>query len=174
VITWSLPANTSNLTLSATSGETVTAESVDNTSGGDIVITVATADITNSHTVHIHDVDLYLKENVQGDEAYQLVTNKTISTANANPFSSTVFNVKLDFSCKTEFHDNNLSVTWGFEEQENNMDGGGAGTLTLSNASEMTVDLTRGGWNINSPKVTGFVKYNSSTACYLSFIANDT
>lgn len=175
VITWS--ESSESINLSSATGETVNVNSVDKTSGGDFQILAETADVKNtSTTVHVHDMDIFIKESGQSD--YNLATNRTVSTANANPVNDKTFNLKVDYSCITEsdYHDssNGLSVVWGFTGQEGNYNAGGAGTLVLENQSDFSIDLRRGGWNIVSPEVTAFVKADGITACYLSFTANDT
>ena len=175
VITWSVSSESINL--SAVTGETVNVNSVDKTSGGDFQILAETAEVKNtSTTVHVHDMDIFLKESSQ--TKYDLVTNRTISTANGDAINDKTFNLKVDYSCITQsnYHDNsnNLTVEWGFNGEEGKHNAGGVGRLLLENQSDFSIDLRRGGWNTKSPEVTAFVKSDGVTACYLSFTANDT
>ena len=175
VITWSLPANTSNLTLSATSGETVTAESVDNTSGGDIVITVATADITNTRTVHIHDMDIYIKRDSSND--FEKVTGGTYQTYN---ISDRTYNMKVAYSCSSsntfdKNTSNNLNVNWCFSEG-----GTQVGSIwfyvTITNQSssdsEFYANLERDGGTVNTSDVTAIINYGDQRAGIIRFTTN--
>lgn len=175
VITWS--ESSESINLSSAAGEIVNVNSVDKTSGGDFQILAETADVkSTSTTVHVHDMDIFLKESSQ--TKYDLVTNRTISTANGDAINDKTFNLKVDYSCITQsnYHDNsnNLTVEWGFNGEEGKHNAGGVGRLLLENQSDFSIDLRRGGWNTKSPEVTAFVKSDGVTACYLSFTANDT
>ena len=175
VITWSLPSNTTNLTLSATSGETVTANSVDNSTGGDIVITVATADITNTRTVHIHDMDIYIKIDSSND--FEKVTGGTYQTYN---ISDRTYNMKVAYSCSSsntfdKNTSNNLNVNWCFSEG-----GTQVGSIwfyvTITNQSssdsEFYANLERDGGTVNTSDVTAIINYGDQRAGIIRFTTN--
>ena len=175
VITWSLPSNTTNLTLSATSGETVTANSVDNSTGGDIVITVATADITNTRTVHIHDMDIYIKRDSSND--FEKVTGGTYQTYN---ISDRTYNMKVAYSCSSsntfdKNTSNNLNVNWCFSEG-----GTQVGSIwfyvTITNQSssdsEFYANLERDGGTVNTSDVTAIINYGDQRAGIIRFTTN--
>ena len=165
VITWSLPSNTSNLTLSATSGETVTASSVDNTSGGDVVITASTVDkISSKATVHVHDMDVYLESDK--------VTGGNGSTPKGWGNGDT-YDMELKFTCTHREVPSGFNVDWYFENDPSDQERGTWGSyLNIENENNFTASLRRS-QNYDEPHVTADMKYQGSTVCKVQFIAID-
>ena len=158
-ITWSIPEGTSNLTLSSASGETITASSVDSTSGGDIVITASTVDgIQKTETVHVHDMDVYL-ENVK-------VTGGDGSTPrSASGYQP--YNMELRFSCSHTSTPSGFSVDWYFGDDPND---NSRTSLNISDENNFTAYINRY-LSMAEPYVTADLKYENKTACKTKFIA---
>lgn len=181
VITWS--ESSESINLSSATGETVNVNSVDKTSGGDFQILAETADVKNtSTTVHVHDMDIYMKETSQGDESYNKVTGSTQNTSAIGRKRN--YNLKLVYaaSLPDALHDNNsngLNVVWCFDNDENKTE---VGTnvlidyyLTLFNPSvgdsDFIVELERDMSTADSGLVTAILKVGTAKACTISFTA---
>ena len=179
VITWSVSSESINL--SAVTGETVNVNSVDKTSGGDFQILAETAEVKNtSTTVHVHDMDIYMKKTSQGDESYNKVTGSKQNTSAGTGQRN--YNLKLVYASyeQDSLHDNNsngLNVIWCFDGNENSQEVGTPGFyLTLFNQnvedSDFTVEMERDTWTSNSPQVMAIMKVGESKACAISFTAD--
>ena len=181
VITWS--ESSESINLSAVTGETVNVNSVDKTSGGDFQILAETAEVKNtSTTVHVHDMDIYMKETSQGEESYNKVTGSTQNTSAIGRKRN--YNLKLVYaaSLPDALHDNNsngLNVVWCFDNDENKTE---VGTnvlidyyLTLFNPSvgdsDFIVELERDMSTADSGLVTAILKVGTAKACTISFTA---
>lgn len=178
VITWS--ESSESINLSSATGETVNVNSVDKTSGGDFQILAETADVKNtSTTVHVHDMDIYMKKTSQGDESYNKVTGSKQNTSAGTGQRN--YNLKLVYASyeQDSLHDNNsngLNVIWCFDGNENSQEVGTQGFyLTLFNQnvedSDFTVEMERDTWTSNSPQVMAIMKVGESKACAISFTA---
>lgn len=179
VITWS--ESSESINLSSATGETVNVNSVDKTSGGDFQILAETADVKNtSTTVHVHDMDIYMKKTSQGDESYNKVTGSKQNTSAGTGQRN--YNLKLVYASyeQDSLHDNNsngLNVIWCFDGNENSQEVGTPGFyLTLFNQnvedSDFTVEMERDTWTSNSPQVMAIMKVGESKACAISFTAD--
>lgn len=164
VITWSLPSNTTNLTLSATSGETVNANSVDNSTGGDIVITATNNyGIQNTVTVHIHDFDIFsdnVRVNGSGHSDSGVVGERdhTIEVRYVN--------------CSCSFETNPFDFQWCFSDGST---GSMSGSFSLgirgnSNTPNMA-NLYRAS-NLNSKEVEARMSYQGQHACTVWYTTN--
>ena len=181
VITWS--ESSESINLSSATGETVNVTSVDKTSGGDFQILAETADVKNtSTTVHVHDMDIYMKETSQGDESYNKVTGSTQNTSAIGRKRN--YNLKLVYAASLPdvLHDNNsngLNVVWCFDNDENKTQIGryflGDFYLTLFNPiigdSDFTAELERDMSTADSGLVTAILKVGTAKACTISFTA---
>ena len=181
VITWS--ESSESINLSSATGETVNVTSVDKTSGGDFQILAETADVKNtSTTVHVHDMDIYMKETSQGDESYNKVTGSTQNTSAIGRKRN--YNLKLVYAASLPdvLHDNNsngLNVVWCFDNDENKTQIGryflGDFYLTLFNPiigdSDFIVELERDMSTADSGLVTAILKVGTAKACTISFTA---
>ena len=179
VITWS--ESSESINLSSATGETVNVTSVDKTSGGDFQILAETAEVKNtSTTVHVHDMDIYMKKTSQGDESYNKVTGSKQNTSAGTGQRN--YNLKLVYASyeQDSLHDNNsngLNVIWCFDGNENSQEVGTPGFyLTLFNQnvedSDFTVEMERDTWTSNSPQVMAIMKVGESKACAISFTAD--
>ena len=179
VITWS--ESSESINLSSATGETVNVNSVDKTSGGDFQILAETAEVKNtSTTVHVHDMDIYMKKTSQGDESYNKVTGSKQNTSAGTGQRN--YNLKLVYASyeQDSLHDNNsngLNVIWCFDGNENSQEVGTPGFyLTLFNQnvedSDFTVEMERDTWTSNSPQVMAIMKVGESKACAISFTAD--